>query len=647
MKPQVPIRPFPARVPPLPGESLTSLLRRTAAAMGYNGIAQMVALLKSQGRLPPHLNELAPGQVSCHLAALLRLSSESLASLTVHHYAAFLMLVSSDRPPAEICDSKTILRYFSSSWPVCPVCLRQDAVPYERLLWSFRPVPVCTEHGCLLLFRCPACQRPLRWDRPNVLYCRCGVRLADIEPHAVSAQAVLLAGWYVQILQGDVPPLPGMSVPACLWWAERMAVAVSKTPDWLTEVGLRIGLEPKQHGDAIAWLAAAEILGNWPARLTTFLDAFQQFDKHRSSSTGLRRRFGMLLRHASWLENLGWSPPADTLRQYLLEHYSGGHLSGKLSLFNQSKDRPKLRDRLWVSQSKATKMLRVQTGTVAKLVRRGLLSGKVHPVGNSGRTIGVVLRASVEALQKELHEAMDVVTVSRRLGIGRHSVLGMIRRGMLRRAVRTNQGLQIPRDSVAPWENLCENLAHGECRPPAWISLRQATHRFGATGLTLFQLLEWIQAGKVAARMAQPAKALNGIAVSQADLAALAPQIRSMRDEAAGYPLTHLGKILFSDRPVKTTVLKKWIAAGLLKTRKSGQKCFVAPEEVARFRSQYCLAEEACRQLDIARATLYHWELEGLVQPVYGRRVTPGAGYSLYCREDLNGLTRRRRRRAA
>ena len=50
--------------------------------------------------------------------------------------------------------------------------------------------------------------------------------------------------------------------------------------------------------------------------------------------------------------------------------------------------------------------------------------------------------------------------------------------------------------------------------------------------------------------------------------------------------------------------------------------------------------------LGITRSTFSRWETEGRVKPVYGKRVTPGAGFSLYRRADLAGLSRRRRRAA-
>ena len=42
--------------------------------------------------------------------------------------------------------------------------------------------------------------------------------------------------------------------------------------------------------------------------------------------------------------------------------------------------------------------------------------------------------------------------------------------------------------------------------------------------------------------------------------------------------------------------------------------------------------------LEINRSTLYRWQRAGRIQPVYGRRVTPQAGFSLYRREDLRRL---------
>ena len=82
---------LPARESPLPGESLDSLVRRTACAMGYESVARLRALLLDRGRLPLHLHHLEPGPILDGLSALLGISSDNLLSLTVHRHAASLV----------------------------------------------------------------------------------------------------------------------------------------------------------------------------------------------------------------------------------------------------------------------------------------------------------------------------------------------------------------------------------------------------------------------------------------------------------------------------------------------------------------------------------------------------------------------------
>ncbi len=642
-----PPRPLPARVPPLPGESLISLLRRTAEAMGYESPRRLVALLAEQPR--HHLNHLTSGPILDQLAGLLLLPRETLFSLTVHRHACSLALVKKGRKQPRTCDSKTLLRYFWSCLPFCPSCLRQDAIRYERLVWSFRPMPVCIQHGCFLVARCPGCRWTFRWDRYDVVQCACGHKVTDAASLPASREVLLLAERFHQVLLGEIPPLPGLSSAAWFWWGERIATAIAKTPSWLDEVGQRLDVPTESHAvdadSTIAWLAAAEVFADWPERLYAFLDAFQQVDKYRTTSTGIGRRFGMLLRQAAWLEDTGYAPPADALREYLLERYSSGHLSGKVCLFQKSKHRSSLRRRAWISQTEASKMLGLRHGAVASLVNRGVLTGKLHPAGARGRSVGLVLRRSVETLRRELDDALDVQTAASRLGIGRRGVLDLIHRGMLGRTVRTVKGWRIPQRSVAELLSLLEELSPGKAQGTRWLSLRQATRTFGPTGLTLGSLLELVRSGKVAARVAEPGKRLNGIVVSHHDLASQSPEIRAKRGEEKGYPLHYLAEILFPSRSVKPHVLKKWIAMGLLHARTSGRACLVSSDEVDRFYAEFCLADEACRILQVSRSTLSRWETEQRIRAVYGKRVTPGAGFSVYRRDDLTHLSRRRRPR--
>ena len=255
-----PTRPLPARAVPLPGESLTSLVRRTSQAMGYDNPRQLVALLATQGPLPSHLNEVMPGRVLDYLSVLLRQHNEALSSLTVHRFAPSLLLVPKKQRTPGVCDSKTPQRYFAPSRSICPQCLKQDAIPYERLLWSFRPIPVCTTHGCLFVSRCPACNRPLRWDRPDASRCACGALLSETDPVSVSSHGTGLVEKLYEMLLGQFMPSSEMSPAASFWWARCLAAAAGKTPAWLADVAKRLEIETSTGLDATEWLAAAEIL---------------------------------------------------------------------------------------------------------------------------------------------------------------------------------------------------------------------------------------------------------------------------------------------------------------------------------------------------------------------------------------------------
>ena len=635
-------RPLPARAAPLPGESLFSVVRRTSQVMGYESPRRLVGLLASQSQLPAHLNQLAPGPVFRFLAALLNQSTETILPLTFHRHAPSLVVVRKGHHASSSCDSKTILKYYSSPGPVCPNCLRRDDVAYERLLWSFRPIPVCTECGTLLAGRCPACGRSIRTDRHHTARCGCGKDLCKIDAPGSSAAGRRLAGLFERTLLERISPLPRMSPAACFWWAERLAGAILKTPDWTAAAAERLELPPTLLDDSVAWLAAAELLEDWPAKLSEFLEAFQRIDKHKTTSTGVGRRFGMLLRHAAWLEEMGFATPADTLRQYLLEHYDGGHLSGKVCLFKNRKDRATLGRRAWVPQTTAAKILGVRQAAIGPLVERGVLTGKLHSAGANGRTVGLVLRKSVDTLRHDLSTAIDVNSASQRLGIGRHAVLDLIHNETLPRAVRTTRGWRIPRPSVAALESLCQGLPRTDRPSPRWLSLRQATRQYGPSGLALARLIDLLQTGQIRARMVNAEASLNGIVVSGYDLATKLPLVRELRDRESGYSVHRLCKVLVPGRHVKATVLKKWIRMGLLTASRSGRAMVVSDQEVEHFRSQYCLADEACRLLNVHRSTLARWEAEGRVRPVYGKRVTPGAGFSVYRREDLTHLTRHR-----
>lgn len=58
----------------------------------------------------------------------------------------------------------------------CPLCLKEDEIPYFRTLWRVGLIPVCIQHSCCLRDCCPICQSPVMFyrsdfqDRERVAY---------------------------------------------------------------------------------------------------------------------------------------------------------------------------------------------------------------------------------------------------------------------------------------------------------------------------------------------------------------------------------------------------------------------------------------------------------------------------------------------
>ena len=103
---------LPARELPLPGESLTSLVRRQTIVMGYESIYRLKRVFSEADKIPYHLDQLERGPALDQLAKLIGISTTEILSFTVHKYAPQLMLVPPNQAPIERCDSKTILRFF-------------------------------------------------------------------------------------------------------------------------------------------------------------------------------------------------------------------------------------------------------------------------------------------------------------------------------------------------------------------------------------------------------------------------------------------------------------------------------------------------------------------------------------------------------
>ena len=587
----------------------------------------MRRLLGRRGDLPAHLNHLSPCTTLDRLARMLMIPAELLLGSTVHDYARHLMLVPNSAPAIRHCDTATILRHFNSAHPpVCPRCLTNDERPYERLTWSLRALPVCLQHGCYLIHSCPRCRRLFGPNRPAVSKCRCSLDVRKAPPIPVTAAALStycqMECWY-----RGTAMFAEQAPRASLWWLERLASAVRRTPSWLERETRSLQLDPSVPAESIPWPLAAKILTNWPEGFFKFLAEFEQVVKFRSTASGVTRGFGLLLRDARHLEVLGYPSPADALRTYLMERYAGGSITAKVCLFNTPQKEKLLRHRFWITPTEADDLLGARRGTAVNLVGRGILTGHLNRAKRSGRQMGVILRESVRQFESTIAASLTVHQTCGQLGLGRSAVYELIRVGLLPGAMRAGGCWRVPQVAAETLLRRYQELPAAKRPWPRWMTSREATRRFGPSGLTIGGLLKLVFETGIPAKRLHGRDDLRGLFVSEPDLVAALPAVRQIRDEEHGCSLSRLARTLFPQRPMKEPVLKKWIAAGLLRASHAGRLWTIEPAEIDRFRKTYCLYSEAAFLLHISRSTLARWEAAGRIVAAYGPRSSAGADF--------------------
>jgi len=625
---------LPIRETPYPDESLTGLVRRYVVAMGYESFSRLLTLVDGE-RFPRHLENLRCGPTLTALAKLLRREPGQLVPLTIPREP---VQFPRQRQPDHAAGGE--VRFSGTAFDpsrrrVCAACLAEQP-DREKLSWLFRPLEICPEHGVLLQDRCADCGRAFAANRLDLVRCRCGASVSSRTPERLSTAAIDIARTIRTWFEGR--PLAPWNLAGSLLhqWSERLQVAVTRTSAWVARTRWELDLSANFRTESVAWLGAAELLRKWPAGITEFLDEFQESESSGLPSTRIGRAFSRLLRDAERLEQAGCNGPAETFREYLLERYTRGHLSGKGSLFRDARQRERIVERPWISQTEAARLLKLRPPAVAELVRRKILEGHVRISGRRGRTNGVVRREAVVAYGRRLVGAISVAEAAERLGTSSPRILDLIRAEVLKDAVRSSIGWRIPADVVVEltdrFRRLPINTKHNR------LPLSEALRRFGVRGLSLAPLLRSLIDGELNAWREGESAKLRDLRFDPTELRNLTCERKLRTPAESGYTLLELGRSLFVGRSLRPIVLRKWIAAGLLNATRRRKSWHVAAEEVARFRATYCLAREVCSLLDVARSTLDVWQRRRRLVPVYSRSTHPGAGTPVYLRVDVDRL---------
>ena len=288
---------------------------------------------------------------------------------------------------------------------VCPECVVE--LGFIDAFFDLRVAAACPEHRTLAVRSCPRCKAPLDWTRRGLLTCRCGGDLSDGQRAPAPAVLVQLLAVIKAKLHGNsiegVAPEAGFPLeflgPVKLFNVLRLLPRLGRTR--LELIGESSPTEDKVYE------AAGHVLGNWPENFRELLRHFGEREVARGKrSPGAFKQFyrflGPVLR---LLEN---DPTHDWMRLEFIE-FARNTWGG---LYERNSDRG-MQSR-FVSMSSYARMTGVTSETVRRLVREGVLTGKIFRAGKNEMTV-VDTYASASATLK--HNRVSRVAVRRELGL--------------------------------------------------------------------------------------------------------------------------------------------------------------------------------------------------------------------------------------
>jgi hypothetical protein len=152
---------------------------------------------------------------------------------------------------------------------LCPKCVAEKG--FIEAHWDLNLMIGCSDHRCLVVEACPACNEPLRFGRPGLLECRCGGDISKSELAPISRDdANLLAIVRAKIVGtsltgGEIQTLP---------YRELMAMELRHMVKVLEVLGkhrLTADNSPNVNGEYQIIHAAAQVLKEWPTNFHSLL----------------------------------------------------------------------------------------------------------------------------------------------------------------------------------------------------------------------------------------------------------------------------------------------------------------------------------------------------------------------------------------
>lgn len=488
---------------------------------------------------------------------------------------------------------------------VCPDCLRERVVCWA--VWDLGLVSACSKHRCYLIDQCPACGRHLRWRRPSMCRCRCGVDLrtvsADPAPRDLLAiQALIHQASGVTLTDRAQEDLGAACLAPEL---QRLELgSLLRLVLFAGSIGDEGWLRPKQRPFAATDLTgakkisreAAALFSEWPRPFHETLRHMLPAEVGDPSKLNFSRIYGNFYRH---LFRVLSDDEAAFLRQeferFVVAEWKGlirgNHRYFSPSVHTQSH---------WVCAHDAEKLARTTSIRIMDLVRARQIDGLFAKV--STRAECWVKRESLSQWilrrDSELARYMLRPEVEQALGIKNITATSIAEAGAIRHTRGPTCDFPIGvtyflREDVMRIRDAFERCAAPVCdyvKPGSLIALRHAMKNFLGRGPGLASVIRAVVHGALAPVGRTPQyRGIMGYLFLLSDLRRYRPLGDYTDSNETFLNFRESAAIL----KVKTVVVRALVQSGVLTLvpgHSNGRSKLIAESEVLAFAANYVVA---------------------------------------------------------
>jgi len=336
-----------------------------------------------------------------------------------------------DRVSPAVIDQRHVL---GAKAKFCPACLKEEE--FWRLEWEHVFYTVCHRHQLLMIERCPQCAKFLKWNRPNLGKCTCGVHLDEWPAQKAHEPERELCGRLSACIavDADRPVLP----------TENFFVAMPRdiTTNELANLIFIFGL----HGEALPTdrrravfnsnascithhlvRTAANMLMSWPAGFHTFLQDVGKYGETEALRKNPTRRFLNFMKAVrNGCKTPGLNFVIEAYREFVHENSHG--ILNRRHNWASTED---IKNQRYVPANAVAVTLGISRKRIRELINQRVLRGYIKSTKKQ-REFVAVERASIRNAQQYLGDQVTLSGAALLLGIPKNRVDELVTGGLLK-----------------------------------------------------------------------------------------------------------------------------------------------------------------------------------------------------------------------